>query len=397
MSIKNICFLYVLILLLTSACKKDADIIPGQKESAGISEICGQSVENRYIVLYKQNSDQALRLKGIDAFEEREKQMSIRCRDLLSNHGINEKSLHHVYHSGIVGFSAELDKEKANEIRKDPSVELVERDKILSIDIPAVSLNTASAQFIPWGVQRVGYGSGRGKTAWIIDTGIDLSHPDLNVDAARSKTFIKCKTSPQDDNGHGTHVAGIIGAIDNDLGIVGVAAGASLVALKALDDKGSGAVSDVILALDWVSSHGKAGDVVNMSLGGIGISASLDKLVYSVSMKGIYFALAAGNESSNADTISPARVNSPYVFTVSGMNAEDLWAGFSNFGSSVDVCSPGINIYSTFLNGKYASMSGTSMAAPHVAGLLLITGGNLTYSGYVKGDPDGKPDPIAHK
>jgi subtilisin family serine protease len=397
MLVKNILRLSVVVLLLTSACKKDTEITPGQKDSAGISQICGQSIENRYIVLYKQSSDQALRLKSVEDIEERERQMGIRCKSLLSDHGINEKSLHHVYHSGMPGFSAEMDKEKAMEISKDPAIELVERDRIFTIDLPPVNLKASSVQLIPWGVQRVGYGSGKGKTAWIIDTGIDLLHPDLNVDAVRSKTFINCKASPQDDNGHGTHVAGIIGAIDNEIGVVGVAAGANLVALKALDDKGSGAVSDIISALDWVSAHATAGDVVNMSLGGTGISSALDKVVYAVSMKGIYLALAAGNESCNADTISPARVNSPYIFTVSAMNEQDVWAGFSNFGSSVDVCSPGMNISSTFLNGTYASMTGTSMAAPHVAGLLLLTGGNITYSGYVQGDPDGKPDPIAHK
>jgi subtilisin family serine protease len=394
---KNIFIGSVAVTLFVFSCKRGHEV-PTLNQGATIStEICGRSVQDNYIILYKENSEHALRLSGVEGFEERGKLMTTRCRSLLSAHGLNEKLLRHVYHSGVEGFSARMNKEKAAEIRQDPSVELVERDKVLTIDASPVNIKATTAQTIPWGVQRVGFGSGTGKTAWIIDTGIDMTHPDLNVDILRSKNFIECKNSPQDDNGHGTHVAGIIGAKDNDVGIVGVAAGTSLVALKALDDKGSGAISDIILALDWVSSHGKPGDVINMSLGGMEISPSLDKLVYATSLKGIYITISAGNESCNTDTISPARVNSPFVFTVSAMNSNDGWASFSNFGSSVDACSPGVNIFSTYLKGQYATMNGTSMAAPHVAGLLLLDGKNINYSGYVKGDPDGKADPIAHE
>jgi subtilisin family serine protease len=382
---------------LIFGCKKETEVIPIQTEDKKVTQVCGQTISGQYIVLYKEDSIKGFRLAGAKGFDEREKLMEIRSRYTLERHGGNHKFLRHVYHSGIAGFSARMDKTVADEVRKDPSVELVEQDRILSLAIPFVNQQTASTQIIPWGVQRVGYGSGVGKSVWIIDTGVDLSHPDLNVDISNSRSFLECTASVQDDNGHGTHVAGIIGAKDNGIGIVGVAAGANLKALKALDKDGSGSVSDIILALQWVLGHGKSGDVINMSLGGTQVSPSLDKLVYQISMNGIYLAIAAGNESSNADTISPARVNSPYVFTVSAMNSNNVWASFSNFGSSVDVCSPGVDIFSTYLNGKYATMSGTSMAAPHIAGLLLLNGKNLNYSGYVIGDPDGKPDPIAHK
>jgi subtilisin len=395
---KNIFLVSLSFSLLLNACKKDPDVNPVQdNNTTNAAQVCNLSVQDQYIVLYKDHTEEVSRIASIITFEERGKLMEDRSKIFLENHGVNHMFLRHVYHSGIVGFSVKMKKEIAEEMRKDPSIELVEQDKILTLDDPSANINITSGQTIPWGVQKVGYGSGIGKTVWIIDTGIDLAHPDLNVDISRSKAFIECKSTAQDDNGHGTHVAGIIGAKDNDIGVLGVAAGANLIALKALDEHGSGSVSDIISALQWVDAYGKPGEVINMSLGGTGVSTSLDKLVYSISMKGIYIAIAAGNESCNADTISPARVNSPYVFTVSAMNSSNAWASFSNFGTSVDVCSPGVSIYSTYLNGKYATMSGTSMAAPHMAGLLLLDGKNINYDGYVSGDPDGNPDPIAHK
>lgn len=110
----------------------------------------------------------------------------------------------------------------------------------------------------------------------------------------------------------------------------------------------------------------------------------------------VKFALAAGNESDNANNHSPARVNGLNIFTVSAMDITDSWASFSNYGNPpIDFCAPGVSVYSTYLNGGYATLSGTSMASPHVAGLLLL--GNINIDGYVKGDPDGKADPIAHR
>ena len=130
-----------------------------------------------------------------------------------------------------------------------------------------------------------------------------------------------------------------------------------------------------------------------MSLGG-GISTTLDEAVLNASSV-LKFALAAGNESDDADNHSPARVNGPNIYTISAMDSNDNWAYFSNYGAGVDYCAPGYSIYSTYKSGGYETLSGTSMASPHVCGLLLITS-NLTTDGYVNGDPDGDPDPIAH-
>ncbi|HEY8401172.1 MAG TPA: S8 family serine peptidase, partial [Cytophagaceae bacterium] len=254
----------------------------------------------------------------------------------------------------------------------------------------------ASTQKIPWGVIRVGYGSGAGKTAWVVDTGVDIDHPDLIVDKTRSMSFIP-GTSVDDDHGHGTHVAGIIAARNNNIGVVGVAADATIIALKVMNKDGKGSLSNVIQAVAHIGKMAKPGDVVNMSIGG-GSSKTLDEEVLKVAEKGVLFAVAAGNEGIDCRNSSPARINHPNIFTVSAMNDKDVFASFSNYSADiVDFCAPGTFITSTFLNGTYSAMTGTSMATPHVAGLLILKGKNISIDGYVKEDPDGKADPIAHK
>ena len=147
--------------------------------------------------------------------------------------------------------------------------------------------------------------------------------------------------------------------------------------------------------MNHVGQNGRSGDVVNLSLGGEGTSATLERVIRQAADAGILFAIAAGNEGKNSDDYSPARVNHPNVFTVSAMDRNNQFASFSNFGSSVDVCAYGVRITSTYKDGQYATLSGTSMAAPHVAGLLLIRGSKLPTRGFVTGDPDGKADPVA--
>ncbi|WP_332368049.1 S8 family serine peptidase [Spirosoma telluris] len=135
--------------------------------------------------------------------------------------------------------------------------------------------------------------------------------------------------------------------------------------------------------------------MVNLSLGGESTSTTLDLAITQAANTGILFAIAAGNDSKNSDNYSPSRVNHANVFTVSAMDSKNKFASFSNFGSSVDVCAYGVRITSTYMGGKYATLSGTSMAAPHVAGLLFIRGNTFPKHGAVTGDPDGTPDPMA--
>ena len=307
----------------------------------------------------------------------------------------------HAYGTALFGFSGTVPEGRLNALRNDPRVAYVEVDQVASLAPPpgkgpgGGGDTPPPAQETPWGITRVGgAGDGTGRTAWIIDSGIDLDHPDLNVDVGRSADFTGSRKGPEDENGHGTHVAGTVAAIDNDLGVVGVAAGATVVAVRVLDRRGSGSYSGVIAGIDYVAANGQAGDVANMSLGG-GYSEALNSAVVAASSK-VKFALAAGNASTNAATRSPASANGANFYTVSACDSSDNWASFSNYGNPpVDYGAPGVGVLSTYKDGGYATLNGTSMASPHVAGILLL--GAVRTDGTVNGDPDGSPDPIAHR
>jgi hypothetical protein len=255
-----------------------------------------------------------------------------------------------------------------------------------------IDINTA--QCTPWGTIRVGGGlSGAGKRAWVIDTGIDMEHPDLNVNAAMSHSVILGEPFPDDLNGHGTHVAGTIAALDNGFGTLGVAAGAEVIAVKVFPDgANSTATSNVIAGMNYVAANASSGDVANYSIGG-GVNQATDDAAIGVSLV-CPIVISAGNDASDANFRSPQRVNGPNLYTISAMNINDHLASFSNFGNPpIDFSAPGVRIASTYKDGGYALMNGTSMAAPHFAGLLLL--GPICATSTVSGDPDGIPDPIA--
>lgn len=207
-------------------------------------------------------------------------------------------------------------------------------------------------------------------TAYIIDTGVFVAHPEFEGRARVGKSFSGDGT--RDGNGHGTHVAGTIGSRS-----YGVAKNVSLVAVKVLDNQGSGSTSNVIAGIDWaakdsVARSGKTGKrktVANMSLGG-GVSAALDKAVKAASNSGLTFAVAAGNSGRDACALSPARV--PEAITVAASDKYDNLASFSERGKCVDIIAPGVDILSTWNNGKTNIISGTSMATPHVAGVVAL-------------------------
>lgn len=306
----------------------------------------------------------------------------------------------HVYSVALQGFSADLPPQALERVQAaNPNIAYCEQDQVFTIPPiraearPGGGGGVQPAQETPWGIARVNGGAaGTFATAWVIDTGIDLDHPDLRVDVTRSRSFLSNDASPDDLNGHGSHVAGTIAALDNAIGVIGVAPGASVVAVRVLDRRGSGSTSGVIAGVDYVAQYGRAGDVANMSLGG-GVSQALDDAVVSASAGGVRFALAAGNESDNANNHSPARANGQNVFTVSAFAVGDRWASYSNFGNPpIDYAEPGSSIKSTWKDGGYNTISGTSMATPHLAGLLLA--GAVRNGGPVAGDPDGNPDPI---
>ncbi|MFA6469770.1 MAG: S8 family serine peptidase [Bacteroidota bacterium] len=315
---------------------------------------------------------------------------------LLEENGISADAVQNVYSHSLNGFTVRMTSAEADAVKKNSSIAYIEQDRVITLAKPGGGGGGLPAQTTPWGIARVGgAGNGVGKVAWIIDTGVDLDHPDLTVDVARSRNFVSTTSTADDDNGHGTHCAGIIAAKNNTVGVVGVAAGATVVAVKVLNRRGSGTYSQIIAGVDYVAANGANGDVANMSLGG-SASQALDDAVVNAASKGIKFALAAGNESTNAGTKSPARANGANIYTISAMASGDNWASYSNYGNPpVDYCAPGSSILSLWKDGGTNTISGTSMATPHVAGILLL--GNVASDGTVKNDPDGNPDPIAHR
>jgi subtilisin family serine protease len=306
----------------------------------------------------------------------------------------------HLYTTTLRGFAVHMPAQALARMQaKNPNIAYCEQDQIMAIPPlridakPGGGGGTQPAQQTPWGITRVnGGGAGNFGTAWVIDTGIDFTHPDLNVDTGRSRSFLGGTTTAVDQNGHGTHVAGTIAACNNTIGVIGVAPCARVVAVRVLDRRGSGSNSGVIAGVEYVAANGAPGDVANMSLGG-GVSAALDTAVVNASAGGVKFALAAGNDGGDANLHSPARANGPNVFTVSAFAQGDVFASFSNWSNPpVDWAEPGVSIKSTWLSGGYNTISGTSMATPHLAGILLA--GNVTPNGTVSGDPDGNPDKI---
>ena len=356
---------------------------------------------NHYIVLLNvPESDEALNPGSMELY----------VLKFLETHNIARSKVTHIYSSVVLGFSGYLTKEEVEKLKNDPMVGLIDLDKPKSVGPEEVipdkgqgNKPLASTQQVPWGILAVGgyYNCGRStRVGWIVDTGIQLDHPDLNVDQTLSKTFVRTgidSLTPNDYHGHGTHVAGIVAAKDNDFGVVGVAAGNKVAAVKVLSSSGWGWDSDIIAGLDYISKRGKPGDVVNMSLGGE-VAPALDQAVVALGNKGFLVVLAAGNSRIDAKNFSPARANGRNIYTVSAHDINDNFASFSNFGNPpIDYCAPGVSVYSTYKNGSYATMSGTSMAAPHVAGILLANNKVVFIRGTVKSDPDYVPDRLASR
>jgi uncharacterized membrane protein len=360
------------------------------------------AVESRYIVMFAD---------GIDP--------ESTSSDLIRRHGIE---VSHVYQYAMKGFAGFIPPGKLRVIEEDIRVKLVEPDLILHV--------LDESQITPTGVDRIDVDQNSGANIdriderinvdiAIIDTGIDIDHPDLNV--VGGKRFYTVTTGPpwergalvdnhyDDDNGHGSHVSGTAAAIDDEYGVVGVAPGARLWAVKVLDASGSGYMSDIIAGVDWVTEKADTIEVANMSLGGQGKSDALHAAIYNSVHAGVVYVVAAGNDSADvygsdgvfntSDDFIPAAY--PEVATISAMadadgkpggtggttsyGADDSFASFSNYsnyatasnpvtssGAAIDLLMPGVDIYSTYKNGGYATSSGTSMASPHAAGLAAL-------------------------
>ena len=398
--------LLIAVALIISSCDSPTNVQKEKQKSPELEQKAqeimkkdGQPIDGQYIVV----------LKNIKAKATPE-EVSENITNVMSRHQLTDADVKNKFTHTVNGFAANLSKTQVNQIRKDNSVDYVEQDRIVVLSPPVatdsfwciyfgIGCDTGGGdpQVTPYGTSRVGGPvDGSGLTAWVIDTGVDLDHDDLNVDTQRSTSFVTTESSADDGNGHGTHVSGTIAALDNDIDVVGVAAGASIVGVKVLNSAGSGTNSGVIAGVDYVAANASPGDVANMSLGG-GTSTALDDAVANAAAQGIYFALAAGNDGADANGSSPARVNGSNIWTISAIDSGDNFASFSNFGNPpVDYAAPGVDVESLWKNNGVNTISGTSMASPHAAGVLLLTGGNPTADGTANGDPDGNPDPIIH-
>jgi subtilisin family serine protease len=356
----------------------------------------GKIIPNQYIIVLH---DKFINFRRSEEDYEVE-QASFRkeITHFLNSHKISGDNIEQVYVSAFTGFSARLDSDQLSRIKNDPMVNFVEEDRIVALRPPWESTKPEeiNTQVIPYGITRVkGGATYKGKNVvFVLDTGVDVNHVDLNVEKKHGFNAFhnkedgnanKAKWDFSDGHGHGTHVAGTIAAIDNHFGVVGVAAGATIVPVKVLNQYGGGSNSTVIAGIDFVGHRGKKGDVANMSIGGPP-SMAVDQAVINASeKKGIWFIIAAGNSSRHANTMSPQRVNGKFILTVASINHRDQFSWFSNFGQPpVNIAAPGEGILSTGLNNTYYYSGGTSMAAPHVAGLRLL--GEIDTDGYAVRD-----------
>ncbi|MEJ0104129.1 MAG: S8 family serine peptidase [Bacteroidota bacterium] len=381
---------FLSVIIFFAGCKKDSTTTSMSATPAGGCTVVlaenGRIIEGRYIVSLKD---------AVNSRSMSDRDLSGFSSNVLARNNIRPVALQQSFRGEPGGFIAALTAEEVKKLKTDASIDIIEPDRIIAL---GDCFSVVEPRLITWNVNRVGYGDGTGKTAWIIDSGIDFTHPDLNVDTLRSRSFLSGQPSANDENGHGTHVAGIIGAKNNNIGTLGVASNANLVSLRILDKDGTGTAGGLIQALAYVNTNGKAGDVVNISSGEDSVSSIVDQQVKNTAARGIYIAIAAGNDHKPAINYSPGRANAANIYTVSAIDSLDNFASFSNYGNdAVDYAAPGVRIISTWIGGKYAIASGTSMAAPHVAGLLLLVGNNIKTSGTAKNDPDDTPDPVAHK
>jgi subtilisin family serine protease len=354
---------YVALFTLLIVCVAAPGFLPAlaQKDDSGAQATAKfhraseKAILGHYIVVLDQDADG----KTGDLFR-----VAQRADELVSKSGGKTTN---IYAHAINGFSAQMTEEEALELSKDEQVAFVEQDSIMEASVTQTNP--------PWGLDRIGQANlplnltysytstGAGVNVYVIDTGIRRTHNQFGGRAVVGFDAIGDGQNTNDCNGHGTHVSGTIGG-----STFGVAKGVQLFAVRVLNCSGSGSNSGVIAGVDWVTANHNSPAVANMSLGG-GVSTALDTAVRNSINSGVTYSIAAGNSNANASTSSPARVAE--AITVGSSTITDARSSFSNFGSGVDIFAPGSAILSSYFtsNTATATLSGTSMAAPHVAGV----------------------------
>ncbi|MFH9657604.1 S8 family peptidase [Streptomyces sp. NPDC017248] len=295
-------------------------------------------------------------------------------------------SVNKTFGSALNGYTATLSATEAKHLAADPAVAAVEQNQ-------RVRVADTTQSSAPWGLDRIDQTSlplsgtytypdsaGSGVTAYVIDTGVRITHQQISGRASYGYDAVDGDTDAADGNGHGTHVATTIAG-----STYGVAKKAKIVAVRVLDNNGSGTTAGVIAGIDWVTRNHSGPSVANLSLGG-GASATLDAAVRTSIASGVTYAVAAGNSNANASSYSPARVTE--AITVGATTNTDARASYSNYGSVVDVFAPGSSITAGWNTGDTATntISGTSMATPHVAGAAAV---------YLAGHPSATPAQVA--
>ena len=396
--------------------KKDEIRVDAQNMAEKLREATGEKIPNDYIVVMKNDF-----LSSVHS--------------LASKAQSEGATIEHIFDHVLPGFAVKVPNNKVLEtILQNPNVDYVQPDVKVK----------AFAQSLPTGVNRIdgdlsstksgdGGGSVNADIA-ILDTGIDLNHPDLNV--YKQMTFVPGTSNADDDDGHGTAVAGVAAAKDNSQGVVGVAPGARLWAIKVLDSNGMGSSSDIIKGIDYVTEHSDEIDVVNLSFGAIGRNDALHNAIIRSVTAGVTFAAAAGNEGIDASNVFPASY--PEVIAVSAIvdtdgkcggsssiattaGKDDTFASFSNYGQVVDLATPGVLVKTTTSGDSYMTFSGTSAATAHVSGAVALyksenpgespsdildalkslgskqnTQCDDNGHGYFSGDPDDNAEPLLY-
>lgn len=338
-------------------------------------------VQGQYIVVYKEDANVLASLQSLKA---NLGGISVQRQSDLQSLGLSaDANVQQVYTAALQGLAVRLSPENLAALRQDARVAYIEADQLMSIDATqsgaAWGLDRIDQRALPQSTTYTYTNTGSGVNAYIIDTGIRISHSEFGGRASVGYDAIGDGQNGNDCNGHGTHVAGTVGGL-----VYGVAKSVRLYAVRVLNCSGSGTNSGVIAGVDWVRQNAQKPAVANMSLGG-GASSALDTAVNNAINAGITFALAAGNSNRDACNFSPARVAAG--ITVGATTSTDARASYSNYGSCLDLFAPGSAITSAWISSNTSTntISGTSMATPHVAGVAAL---------YLQSNPAASPSVV---